>query len=535
MDGRHIEKETMSTSVIIDDSRLSQRRRTQQWLIVIGAGVLGLGMSLWQLSVPEQLSFYNSGVYFAASFKLVTGVMPYRDFVFVQPPGILLALSPATLLARIVGTHDGFIVARVMSGIVVGLNASLLALLLRRRGRVAMIIAGFGLSLLPVAFWVSSAVMLEPYCIVFVLLGALALLGSDEGLVPSRRRAIIAGALFGVATLMKLWAILPFIAILLCLLPRNRRRILNTLTSAGSTFIIVALPFFVSAPRNFISQVFVEQLGRSSNSSNDVTILNRLVNLTGFATTRIVPSAGESLAVFMVLFVIVIAAFVRRRFDDVRDIFLVVSALLIVVALLIAPEFYSYYAYFAAPFLMGLFAACLSRIAPLLRPCFARLQVRAHIRRLVGFSSAVTGALALFGAVLWVTSQFSAYAFGYGIYTPWLNAIDHHVPSGSCVVYSDVSFGVVTNRLATSDPRCPNVVDPDGMLVSYDDRGHAPQSLVTQWRSYFSSSPYVVLLYPRVPRIPWDSSLDSWFAHHFHLVYEKNYVYIYRSTSHSPS
>jgi len=53
-------------------------------LLVFG---LSLGMSLWQLSVPEFLSSYDSGVYLAATIHLISGVLPYKDFTFVQPPG----------------------------------------------------------------------------------------------------------------------------------------------------------------------------------------------------------------------------------------------------------------------------------------------------------------------------------------------------------------------------------------------------------------------------------------------------------------
>ena len=79
---------------------------------------LSLGMSLWQLSVPEMLSTYDTGVYLAATIHLVSGVMPYKDFTFVQPPGILLIMSPVGVFSRIVGTHDGLILARIVSSIV---------------------------------------------------------------------------------------------------------------------------------------------------------------------------------------------------------------------------------------------------------------------------------------------------------------------------------------------------------------------------------------------------------------------------------
>src|ERR1700691_2198007 len=111
------------------NSGLSSLRRlklSQSNAIVISVALLSLGLSLWQLSVPGFLGLYDSGVYFTASFHLVTGTLPYRDFTFVQPPGILLLISPVTLLSRVIGSHDGYTVARVVSALVTALNAGLL-------------------------------------------------------------------------------------------------------------------------------------------------------------------------------------------------------------------------------------------------------------------------------------------------------------------------------------------------------------------------------------------------------------------------
>ena len=38
---------------------------------------------------------YDEGVYFSASALLFRGELPYRDFVFVHPPGALLLWAPA--------------------------------------------------------------------------------------------------------------------------------------------------------------------------------------------------------------------------------------------------------------------------------------------------------------------------------------------------------------------------------------------------------------------------------------------------------
>ena len=87
--------------------------RSFQWserhTIAYGVGLLSLGLSLWQLTKPGFFSFSDSGVYLAASIHLIYRSVPYQDFVFVQPPGIMLIMSPVAIISRIFGSHDGFV------------------------------------------------------------------------------------------------------------------------------------------------------------------------------------------------------------------------------------------------------------------------------------------------------------------------------------------------------------------------------------------------------------------------------------------
>lgn len=161
---------------------------------------MGFGIYLWQLSVPEVLQSYDTAVYLAASIHFVSRALPNKDFNFVQPPGFILLMSPVALIGRLVGTHDGYILARVASSFVTALNASMLAWLVRRRGKVAMTIAGAGLALLPVALFVSSSLEPDLYCPLFVLAGSIVIFLStfEAGSLPTRTLAL-AGVLFGLA------------------------------------------------------------------------------------------------------------------------------------------------------------------------------------------------------------------------------------------------------------------------------------------------------------------------------------------------
>ena len=90
-----------------------------------------------------------------------------------------------------------------MTAIVVGLNASLAAIAVRDRGPVAMLVGGLGLAVFPHAASVGHTLALDPYLVLFCLLGTVVMFRGG-GLAPPRR-LLLAGALFGVAAVMKAW------------------------------------------------------------------------------------------------------------------------------------------------------------------------------------------------------------------------------------------------------------------------------------------------------------------------------------------
>jgi hypothetical protein len=132
------------------------------------------------------------------------------------------------------------------------------------------------------------------------------------------------------------------------------------------------------------------------------------------------------------------------------------------------------------------------------------------------------------------TSFYSNYTRTYGYYNDPFYAITNLIPAGSCVVYDQVSYGVFANRLDTSDPNCPSVVDPDAVAMAQGYQLSTPApAFVDEWQSYFEAAQYVVLSAPPASGIPWDQSLETWFNSHYYLVFGTSNVYIYenRSTS----
>jgi hypothetical protein len=460
--------------------------------------------------------------------------MPYRDFTFVNPPGILWLMSPLALLSRLVGSDNAYIAARIVTSLITALNAGLLAWLVRRRGRLAMVVAGFGLALLPVALLVSSAVKLDPYTILFVLLGAQVILSQDR---PSgtltTRRLIVGGMLFGFAGDIKLWAVFPFIALLLCLVPWARWRTLVAIGCAALGFIVPSLPFIILAPHSFISQVFTAQLSQTYNPAVSQGTLWRLIDLTGFSQTSIAPSSEVAVIGFLALTLLVIVAFARRQSHELVDIFLLLSAGITVFALLYAPVSNTYYAYFAAPFLIGVLGVSLSRIGLNVRQIVKRLRSTSSTPRSLLWTSISVGIALLAALTYCTTTSYTSFAASQGVSVTDVSAIDNLIPAQACVVFDFEFYGVITNRLQPNQGNCPNVVDPYGMWQNWGDQLVAPSAtFVAQWQGFFEQAQYVVLNTPRTTFIPWNTELLSWFSSNYYLIYSNQYIFIYaRNTS----
>jgi alpha-1,2-mannosyltransferase len=77
---------------------------------------------------------YDDGVYYTASDALLSGRLPYRDYVLLHPPGITLVLAPFAAFGRIAGDPEGMATARVAFMLVGALGA---VLVWRIAGRVS--------------------------------------------------------------------------------------------------------------------------------------------------------------------------------------------------------------------------------------------------------------------------------------------------------------------------------------------------------------------------------------------------------------
>lgn len=281
---------------------------------------------------------YDDGVHFSTAVALLHGRLPYRDVLFLQPPGVLLALSPFAALSDLVGDARAFALARIAFCLLGALDAGLVALLLRRSGAGAALVGGAVFAVWYPAVYTSRTLLLEPLGTTAVLLALLAMQRAE------RHRPgwwVVAGLLAGSAVGVKIWNLVPAV-VLLAFAHRGRLRFLIGATAA---VVAVNLPFFLSAPVRMWQQVVLAQIGRPPSSVGPRMRLEIILGLSvpGGSPLRAVPAKVILPVLALALAGAAIAALVART-TRVMAVLLVADVLL----LLTTPSFFLQYSGLAA-------------------------------------------------------------------------------------------------------------------------------------------------------------------------------------------
>ncbi|MCU0697595.1 MAG: glycosyltransferase family 39 protein [Myxococcaceae bacterium] len=259
---------------------------------------------------------YDEGVYLSASKFLVQGVLPWRDFVFVHPPGVPLLLSFATVWD--ITASRALELARWGVTVVGALDVWLAALLVRRHaGLVGACVTAGLLTVWPEVVACDRGVHLEPFL-------TLACLGALWFLDDERPRVLSAGATFGLAVLVKSWAVVWLAA---WLFSRGRRALPGLAVAA-----VVGLAGFVPVllvARDALEQLAWFHLWRPPDG--DLGIVPRLTEI--FLNRSVLPLA---------LLVAGLPVFWWRR-ADVFTRHLILVAALLVAAFVSAAAFWNQY------------------------------------------------------------------------------------------------------------------------------------------------------------------------------------------------
>lgn len=309
--------------------------------VAVTAFVVRLAMVLRGGGLGGLMS-YDDGVYYSASSALWWGRLPYRDFVLVHPPGILLSLAPFAGLGRL--THDalGFQLARLAWMLVGSLNAALVVCATRRSGLVAATAAGLFYAAWTPAAMTETTTRLEPLVSLGLLVAVTVLSG---GRPPARRGQVLAGAALGFAMAVKVWAVAPAVVVVLWLLVTGGRRAAARVAAAAAlTATVVCLPFWRLAPSGMFRMVVLDQLGRGRTWAGTGV---RLVSALGLRSPHghyWWPLAGWCVAAVVVGVVVLVGSVGSSRGR------LAIALLVVQLGVLLAsPSYFSYYAAFLAP------------------------------------------------------------------------------------------------------------------------------------------------------------------------------------------
>ena len=323
--------------------------------VLRGGGLFGLGN-------------YDDGVYYAASTGIAHGLLPYRDFLLLHPPGVPLLLTPFALVGQLTSDSYGFAAARVAWMLLGALNAVLILRILRPIGVIAAIFGSLGYAVFYPAVYADHTTLLESPATTALLLAILLLEPLSNARYLSRGRAFVAGAVLGLTVAIKIWGVVTVVIVLgWLLLIRRFRAALHVAMGCATLAGLICLPFFGAAPTEMWRQLVRDQVVRHANRG--VTLLGRLDEIVGLGIV------GRPYAYITVIAVVALVscAALAWTYREAR-----LSVLLLLgqgAFLLVTPTWFPHYAGFTAAPVVLVFGAAIGRLIALVRARPARIAV----------------------------------------------------------------------------------------------------------------------------------------------------------------
>lgn len=417
--------------------------------LMLVVGLLALTMRLRSVLRGGGLfaiSDYDGAVYYTGADSLISGRVPYRDFLLLHPPGILLALAPFAALGRRLSDPNGFAVARVAFMLLGAVNAVLLTKIAARLGLVAAAAAGFFYAVWYPSMYAERTTLLEP-------LGTLALLVALLMLFKVRHVSplggLIAGLALGYGATVKIWGIVLVVIFVLWQLSTRRWRTAARIAGgAAIAMVVVCGPFFALAPKQMFRMVIQDQIGRPIN---DGSLLARLVSITSVGRHMTGASRAQlEAAVVILAFTALAAALLIWRDPSLR----IVAILLVTtgVMLIQSPSYYRHYGEFVAAPLSLMVAATAHRLT--------QWSARRH------WPARTLTATAIVMPLAFLANTNAATTFGH--YFPWPDRATVAAIDG-CVL-SDDPGGLIELNGLSSDLRhgCHVWVDATGLTYDRD-------------------------------------------------------------------
>ncbi len=491
---------------------------------IIVVTVLAIALRLYQLTRPQYLlgvTEYDDGTDFGSAVLLIHGYLPYRDFIIVQPPGITLLMAPVAAATKAAGTAWGMAVGRILTAVAGGVRAGLAGLLVRQRGLLAVLLASGIVAVYPASVQSAHTVLLEPWLVLFCLLGALAVFDGDQ--LATTRRLAWGGLAFGFAGAVKVWAILPVLVVLV-LTARQPRRAVTFAAGVAAGFLVPVLPFAALAPRTFYHSVVLAQLVRMDVVRVALSYrLHQMTGLTDFSSLGPIPLTIVTVAIIVLIAGCCVAAS-RRSGEWPRPLeqFAYAATVLTIIAFLWPADFYYHYAGFLAPFLALSIALPVARLVG----TFQATGPHRAARWLARYGVAGTAVVLVIMAVIQVSFETSLQPplapTTPGLTGDVISQAERAIPPGACVLADQVSYAIAANRFDPSRPGCVPMVDGVGTDYSLSNGRNAASgaqrvpAVRALWLSALRGAQYVWLSPLSYKRIPWTApEITRYFDQHF--------------------
>jgi hypothetical protein len=518
----YMTRQSDATSVLASEDGGAAERWPRPAFWITASAALALGLVLVYEGI--HLGFFHGrneiddGIYYGEGVMLAHGILPYRSYVDVQPPGMALLMAPFGLLGRLTNNRTGFEAARVFVVIVSMANIGLLGRLVRRRHWVGVLVGVVTLGFYVDSLTADHTVLLEPFLVFGTLLGLLFVFDDTEIATSSTTRWLAAGVILGLTTSIKLWGAFPLLVLLAFAAWRGGRRcVTHYLVGAVAAIAIVCVPFVVLAPGTFVREVVLVQVTRSHAGYNSEAY--RLMNLLGATVhAKVFAALWLPTALWFVVAVIIAASIVfQRRVDPSRattnlDVCAMACLVVVGASFLVAPEFDTHYGGFLALFFALVLSATAVRLLPLARPLM---------------TIAIVGAmLALFVVSVHHVIQQAKEPLPTA-------ALDRTFSPTACVVSEDYGPLILANRYNLYEPQCPHILDIYGTELT-DANGAAgavsddsAPKLQGDWLDWLHRADGLVLLTPLSRYVGIGPSAQSYIRSHFSLSAVSDGLYIY--------
>jgi hypothetical protein len=515
--------------------------------VIVVVTLVGLALRLFYMSRPGYLTGvteYDDGSYLGSAIRLVHGQLPYKDFVFVQPPGITLVMTPVALISELTGTGVGMVLGRLLTILAGTAGIAMTGLLVRHRGVLAVLLASGTVAIHPESIAAAHTILVEPWLVLFCLAGALAFFRRDR-IARGNGRLVAAGLAFGFAGVIEAWAIVP-VVVLLATLARQPRRALRFAISVTAGFLIPTVPFAALAPKSFYKSIIVAQVG-SRPSAERVFGLFRIRLMIGLSDilhpANLLVIGVTLVTVAVVLIGTVVACRAERRMPAPLEWFAAMTGAIMVLLFLWPPQFHYHFVGFLVPFMAISIALAVSGFMGVLRERAGEARAAAAwgapreqrrlarvlpLRKIIGKRDPQevlrwgASVLVMIGIVVGSVIQVSYEKnLTSSITTTEIANVQRAIPPGACVLADQVAYTVVANRFWSDAPGCPAIDDGTGVnyalsngLNTATGAGNVP-AVENLWLSALARSQYLWLSFHQVKRIPWTPRVTAYFHRHY--------------------